>query len=488
MVLGETALCGQGLGHRPGDRQAVEGGGAAADLVEQHQAALGGVAQDVRGLLHLDHERGLAAQDLVGGADAREDAVHEPELGLARRHEAAHLRHQHDERRLAQEGGLAAHVGAGQHEEPRRALAHGQVVGDEGIAQHPLHDRVAPLGVDELVAARQPRLHVVEARRGLGERGEHVELGGGARGRLDPPRGGGEPRAQLLEQHRLARGDQLVGAQHAVLVLLELGGDEALAARDRLLAHVVGRHQRQVRLADLDVVAEDAVEADLERGDAGAGALALLDGRDRLAPAAARAPQLVELRVDAVLHEAALAQERRRVGHERALDLGGEVERRVELLQAAAHERRQALGERLRGLRQRLQRGAERHQVARAGRAERDPAEQAVDVLDAREGVAQPAAVEGAEGQLLDRVEPVLDPLHLDERAQDRSRGAPAPPIADLVWSSTSSSVPPRPPSARLSTSSRLRRVSESIASTSCDVRVTSVVTWVRSRFCVSRR
>ena len=53
-----------------------------------------GVAQDVGRLLHLDHEGGLAAQDLVGGADAREDAVDEAELGLARGHEAAHLRHE----------------------------------------------------------------------------------------------------------------------------------------------------------------------------------------------------------------------------------------------------------------------------------------------------------------------------------------------------------------------------------------------------------
>jgi len=46
-------------------------------------------------------------------------------------------------------------------------------------------------------------------------------------------------------------------------------------------------------------------------------------------------------------------------------------------------------------------------------------AEQAVDVLDAGERLAQPAPVEGAEGQLLDGVEPVLDALHLDQRAQD---------------------------------------------------------------------
>ena len=305
-------------------------------------------------------------------------------------------------------------------------VAHRKVVRDERLAQHALHDRVAALDVAELVAAREARLHVVEARGGLGERGQHVERGGRARGLLDPARCGGHPAAQRLEDRELALQDQLVGAQHAVLVLLQLGRDEALAARDRLLAHVVGRHERQVRAADLDVVAEDAVEAHLERADPGARALALLDRGDRLAPAAARPAQLVELGVDPVAHEAALAHEPGRLGHERALDLRGHVERRVEVLELQAHERRQALRERLRRGGQRLQRDGERHQVARPGGAERDAAEDAVEVLDACEPVAQPAAVERAERELLDGVEPVLDPLELDERPQDPLAQRPA--------------------------------------------------------------
>ena len=309
--------------------------------------------------------------------------------------------------------------GPGEHEQPRRAVAHREVVRDEGLAQHALHDRVAALDVDELVAAGQARLDVVEAGGGLRERGQHVERGGRARGLLDAARGRGHAGAKRLEDRELALHDQLVGAQHAVLVLLQLGRDEALAAGDRLLAHVVGRHQPQVRAADLDVVAEDAVEAHLERADPGARALPLLDRGDRLAAAAARRAQLVELRIDSVPDEAAFAQQPGRVGDQRALDLGGDVERRIELLQLQPHERRQALGERLAGGGQGLERGRERHQVARAGGPERDAPEDAVEVLDAGEGVAQAAAVERPEGQLLDGVEPVLDPLQLHERTHD---------------------------------------------------------------------
>ena len=61
---------GQFQGAGPGQRQAVEGAGAAADLVHQHQRGIAGVVQDVGGLLHLHHEGGAAAGQVVRCADA----------------------------------------------------------------------------------------------------------------------------------------------------------------------------------------------------------------------------------------------------------------------------------------------------------------------------------------------------------------------------------------------------------------------------------
>ena len=43
----------------------------------------GGVVEDVRGLDHLDHEGALAAREVVGGADAGEDAVHHADRARA---------------------------------------------------------------------------------------------------------------------------------------------------------------------------------------------------------------------------------------------------------------------------------------------------------------------------------------------------------------------------------------------------------------------
>ena len=63
------------LGDRPREAEAVERRRAAADFVEDHEAARRRRVQDRRRLLHLDHERRLAARDVVGRADAGEDPI-----------------------------------------------------------------------------------------------------------------------------------------------------------------------------------------------------------------------------------------------------------------------------------------------------------------------------------------------------------------------------------------------------------------------------
>ena len=74
----------------------------------------------------------------------------------------------------------------------------------------------------------------------------------------------------------------VVRGEDFAFVVLQLRRGEALGIDQRLFALVVGRREREVRLGDLDVVAEDRVIAHLQRADAGALPLALLDGRNRL--------------------------------------------------------------------------------------------------------------------------------------------------------------------------------------------------------------
>ena len=114
----------------PRQRQAVVGAGAAPDLVHEDEALVRGIVEDVGRFGHLHHERRAAAGQVVAGADAREDAVDRSEHGALGRHEAAHVRQQHDQRALAHVGALAAHVRAGDHQHAARRVEH-QVVGHE---------------------------------------------------------------------------------------------------------------------------------------------------------------------------------------------------------------------------------------------------------------------------------------------------------------------------------------------------------------------
>ena len=139
-------------------------------------------------------------------------------------------------------------------------------------------------GDAQLACIGELRPHVAILRRNLGERRpsgrarrrRRAVAGCASRAAPRRSRNSGEDLALELE-------DLLLGRQHLRFQLLQLGRGEALGVDQRLLAIVVRRRQVQVRLRDLDVVAEDVVEPDLERGDAGALPLARLDLRDVLA-------------------------------------------------------------------------------------------------------------------------------------------------------------------------------------------------------------
>ena len=61
--------------HRPGERQTIEGTGAAADLIQQNETARGGVMQDVGRFRHLHHEGGASAGEIIRRPDARKNTI-----------------------------------------------------------------------------------------------------------------------------------------------------------------------------------------------------------------------------------------------------------------------------------------------------------------------------------------------------------------------------------------------------------------------------
>ena len=129
----------------PGNAQAVEGARAAAELVDEEQAAAGGVVEDIGGLVHLHHEGALATGEVVGRAHAGEDAIDHANGGLARGDEAAHLRHQRDETHLADDSALASHIRAGDEHDLCAVGVEAHIVGHEAAR--------AELALDNWVAA-----------------------------------------------------------------------------------------------------------------------------------------------------------------------------------------------------------------------------------------------------------------------------------------------------------------------------------------------
>ena len=85
--------------------------------------------------------------------------------------------------------------------------------------------------------------------------------------------------AQVLKKLILEMPRPFIRAQNLRFHFLQLGRDEALAADRRLLASVMRRHSREIRFRDLDEIAEDRIEPDLERLDPGLGDFALLQLR-----------------------------------------------------------------------------------------------------------------------------------------------------------------------------------------------------------------
>ena len=259
--------------------------------------------------------------------------------------------------RLAQVDRLARHVRAREDDHPRLVVER-QIVRRHRPPRARLQHRMTALDDLEASAVVHHRPHVAARVRHLGQRGRHVEQGQRARRRQQVGGARGHAAAQLVEQFILELPPPLVGAERLGLVLLDLGGDVAPGPGQRLPPQVLGRRLGGLGVGDLDAVAEDAVEAHAQAGDARARALALLepgdpaarlgrvadDGVERLAPAGAddaavgeRGGRLVDQRrLERLAQIGEIGQRRPRLDHEIDLEPGARGADRLQRRQARA--------------------------------------------------------------------------------------------------------------------------------------------------------
>ena len=146
----------------------------------------------------------------------------------------------------------------------------------------------------------------------------------------------------------------------------------------------------------------------------------------RCLPDAADAAQLVELRIDAVANHAAVARDRGRLVEQRAVERVAHVRQIVELGDEASHERRLEIVEHQPHARDGGDRLAQRDEVARTGGAQRRARDEAFDVVHVLQRVAQLGSRRAAEREVLDGVEPIVNPLERDERPEQPGAKQPS--------------------------------------------------------------
>ena len=163
----------------------------------------------------------------------------------------------------------------------------------------------------------------------LGQGGQHVELGQHRAGLDQTGRLGRDTVAQGRVQLVFQLVSPLLGTEDFFFVLLELRRDVPLGVLDRLLADVVARDARAAGVGlgvrDLDVIAEDLVEADLEAGYPRLADLLGLELGDPGLAAAGMAAKLVELGMITVADQAAFLDRQRRIVDQGGLDLGADL-------------------------------------------------------------------------------------------------------------------------------------------------------------------
>src|SRR5262249_40802109 len=156
--------------------------------------------------------------------------------------------------------------------------------------------------------------------------------------------------------------------------------DVALGARERLASDVFGGNAGSLGVADLDAIAEDAIEPDPERREPGPRPLALLEPRDPLARLARILDQRRQRVAPPLADEAAFMQNEWRLVDQRLLEQREEPVERRDLVASGRHQRGRHVPEMGADVPERRQARAEGNQIAGVSDTERGAARQSLEI------------------------------------------------------------------------------------------------------------
>ncbi len=234
------------------------------------------MVQDGGGFGHFDHEGRAPGGEIVGGADAGENAVERTEDAAVSRHVTADVGKQGDQRGLPHISRFTAHVGAG-NQQQAAVFGKQTVVGDKGfgaISHFGLNDRMTTASYGQPDFRGKFRFAPVALQGGVGEAGQQVKLGDGAGDDLQRRHG----RQQFVEndfvEQFFAGQRPFLRRQRLVLESLEFGRDVTLGILQSLAAAVIVGNLVGIGVGDFNIEAMHLVVFDLEAVDAAALALA----------------------------------------------------------------------------------------------------------------------------------------------------------------------------------------------------------------------
>ena len=194
--------------------------------------------------------------------------------------------------------------------------------------------------------SEKPGPRVAIFRGHLREGAGDIQFGDSGRGLPDSRGVSGGEQAQILKDLALQGQHLFFRVQNLAFQFLELRRGEAFGIHQRLLTLVIRGRVVQVGFRNFDVIAENVVEANLERLDSRAAALPRFNLGDVLAAVAADVAQLIQLGVEAGADGAAVGEIGRRLfrdgGENAVAHFGDFVERRHEIVRAG--ERLEAPG------------------------------------------------------------------------------------------------------------------------------------------------
>ena len=318
------------LHHGAGNAHAVKGRCAAADLIQNDQAALGGPLQNFGHFGHFHHKGGLTGGKVIRCAHAGKDSIHHTDMAAGCRNKAADLRHQGNQRILAHVGRFARHVGAGDDEHAVFGFVQRGIVWHKQTAfQHLLNHRVAALGNRKHIAVIHRGFYIVVLHRRFRKGSQNIQLGYRKGRALDAQQLGGDGFQQVGKQLVFQYQQALVCAKDLVFQLFQFRGNVALPCCQGLLADKGIRYAGRIAAADLNIVAEHFIETYFQLGDAGLlFQLGFQLGKEALA-AVHDIPQLVHFGVEPCADGTAVLKVCRGIFHQGTVDEVQQIFQRV---------------------------------------------------------------------------------------------------------------------------------------------------------------